>query len=146
MPNVRWLIRLITHIHRFVLLKSGGRIGHRMAGIEMLLLDNVGRRSGELRRTPLLFVEDAGRYVVVASNGGDTRNPAWFLNVLERPETSAMIRGERLRVRARVAEPEARPPLWEKLDASYPYYPDYRERAGREIPIVLLERADAASS
>lgn len=139
MPNIRWLIRLITHIHRFVLVKSGGRIGHKLGGMEMLLLDNVGRKSGTLRHTPLLFIEEEGRFVVVASNGGDDRNPAWLLNVRAHPETSAMIRGRRTAVKARVADADERAPLWERLDASYPYYPDYRARASREIPIVLLE-------
>lgn len=143
MPNVRWLIRLITQIHRFVLVKSGGRIGHQMSGKEMLLLDNVGRKSGALRRTPLLFVEDQGSFVVVASNGGDDRNPAWLHNLREHPETSAMIRGKRVPVKAREADDAGRPALWEKLDASYSFYPDYRARTDREIPIVLLEPTHA---
>lgn len=138
MPNIRWLLRLVTNIHRFLLRVSGGRIGARMGGMDMLLLENVGRRSGAVRHTPLLFVQDQGRYLVVASNAGDDRSPAWWLNLEAQPEAAISIRGERIPVKARAASAEEAGRLWPILDAAYTYYPEYRERANREIPIVIL--------
>ena len=139
MPNIRWLLRIITVVHRFLLQVSGGRIGARMAGMDMLLLENVGRKSGALRETPLLFAENEGRYLVVASNAGDDRSPAWWLNLQARPEAAVRIRGKRKAVKARAASSEEAETLWPILDAAYRYYPEYRARSKREIPIVILE-------
>ncbi len=139
MPNVRWLLRLITHAHRFILRVTKGRLGASIGGISMLLLENVGRKSGTPRLTPLLFVEDAGRYVVVASNAGDDRNPAWWLNLQSRPDAVIRVRGERIGVKAHRAGPDETEVLWPRLEAAYKYYANYRERTNRDIPIVILE-------
>jgi len=138
-PNIRWLLRLITVFHRWLLRVSGGRLGARIGGIRVLLLENVGRKSGTVRKTPLLFIEDQGHYVVVASNAGDDRDPAWWLNLQARPEASVEVGGKRFDVKARAASPEETARLWPLLDASYRYYPEYRARTNREIPIILLE-------
>jgi deazaflavin-dependent oxidoreductase (nitroreductase family) len=141
MPNIRWLLALITRIHRFVYLKSGGRLGARLGGTPMLLLQHVGRKTGQLRATPLLYVEDGPRLVVVASNAGDDRTPAWCLNLRHEPEAAVRVGRERYSVRAREADPAERERLWPVLESSYSSYADYRERTKREIPIVILERS-----
>jgi deazaflavin-dependent oxidoreductase (nitroreductase family) len=138
-PNIRWLLALITAIHRWIYVKSGGRIGHRLAGKPMLMLETVGRKSGKLRLTPLLYVEDGDACVVVASNMGDSRFPAWWYNLQAEPETAARIGMRRVPVRARRADPEEENRLWPMLEAAYSYYPDYRARAGREIPVIILD-------
>jgi deazaflavin-dependent oxidoreductase (nitroreductase family) len=106
----------------------------------MLLLTTVGRRSGRERVVPLLYVEDGGRFVVVGSNGGDARPPAWWLNLRARPEARIQIGGERFAVRARQASAGESERLWPELLAVYPPYADYRRRTRREIPLVVLER------
>lgn len=126
-------------MHRFVLRASNGRLGTRIGGISMLLLENVGRKSGATRLTPLLFVEDAGRYVVVASNAGDDHNPAWWLNLQARPNAAVKVRGERVAVKAHRAGPDEAAVLWPKFESAYKYYADYRARTSRDIPIVILE-------
>ena len=140
MPNIRWLLALITAIHRFVYRVTGGRIGRNLGGVTTLLLTHVGRKSGRERFTPLLYVEDEAGLIVVASNAGDDRHPAWWLNLESRPETEVRVGRDRRRVRARRATDEEVPRLWAKLDAEYRYYRDYRSRTDREIPIVVLER------
>jgi deazaflavin-dependent oxidoreductase (nitroreductase family) len=146
-PNIRWLLRLITVCHRFLLRVSKGRLGTSIGGISMLLLENVGRKSGAKRITPLLFVEDSGRYVVVASNGGDDRNPAWWLNLQARPDAAVTVRGKRVEVKAHRAGPDETEVLWPRLEAAYKYYAEYRRRTDRDIPIVILEpTGDAAGS
>jgi deazaflavin-dependent oxidoreductase (nitroreductase family) len=140
MPNVRWLLSLVTRVHRALYRLSGGRIGGSLAGIRVLLLTTLGRRSGLPRVLPLLYIEAEKGYVVVASNAGDDRDPAWWQNLLARPEASVQVGRERHAVRARRATPEEEAALWPKLIAAYAPYARYRERTRREIPIAVLER------
>ena len=139
MPNVRWLLALITRVHRWLFLTSDGRVGASALGFRFLLLENVGRKSGVQRKTPLLYVEDGERYVVAASNAGDAREPAWWLNLKARPEATVRIGRRVIPVKARVAEPGEQEVLWARLSAAYSYFDRYRERAGREIPVVVLD-------
>jgi deazaflavin-dependent oxidoreductase (nitroreductase family) len=139
MPNIRWLLAMITSVHRWVYLKSGGRVGHNLIGKPMLLLETVGRKSGEPRVTPLLYVPEGDGFVVVASNMGDARYPGWWYNLQAKPEAGVRAGRRHVRVRWRRADPEEEERLWPRLEAVYSHYPDYRARAGREIPIVLLE-------
>ena len=146
MPNVRWLLALITAIHRFVYRISGGRLGGRLGRRDMLLLTTVGRKSGLERTAPLLYVSHGDDFVVVASNAGDERAPAWWLNLGARPEATVRVGRETCGVRARRATHDEVSRLWPLLEASYGSYASYRERTSREIPVVLLERREARAS
>ena len=139
MPNIRWLLALITTIHRWVYVRSGGRIGKKLLNKPMLLLESVGRKSGSLRLTPLLYVPDGDDFVVAASNMGDPRPPGWWFNLQARPENVVRVGRRHVPVRARRASPEEETRLWPRLEAVYSYFPNYRENAGREIPVVILE-------
>ena len=119
--------------------KSGGRIGGRLPGQRFLLITTTGRRTGRPRTQPLLYVRDGGRFVVVGSNAGDDRPPAWWLNLQARPDAEVQVDRARHRVRAREARGDERAKLWEILERSYRYYADYRRRTPREIPVVILE-------
>jgi deazaflavin-dependent oxidoreductase (nitroreductase family) len=143
MPNIRWLLVLITTVQRWVYLRTNGRIGHSFFGIRILLLTTVGRRSGRPRIAPLLYVEDGERWVVAGSNMGDARPPAWWLNISANSRARIQVRTEHFEVVARRAAPEEAERLWPVLIGSYRWFEDYRESAGREIPVVLLERAPA---
>ena len=150
MPNIRWLLAVITAIHRFVYRVSGGRLGNSLGGMPMLLLTNVGRKTGKQRVTPLLYVEDrngaddgSARWVVVASNAGDDRDPAWWLNVQSRPDTTIQVGAAHHDVRARRASPDEVEQIWPKLVAAYRPYDDYRDRTTRDIPVVFLEPRSA---
>jgi deazaflavin-dependent oxidoreductase (nitroreductase family) len=129
--------------HTYLYRKTGGRIGARVPGGKgrMLLLDHVGARSGALRTSPLLYVPDGENLVLIASKGGFPKNPAWFHNLRANPETYVQVDGERRRVRARLATADERPRLWGLAVAVWPGYEDYRRRADREIPLVILEPA-----
>lgn len=142
MPNIRWLIRLISIVHRWIYRVSGGRIGPRVpGGQQMLLLTTTGRKSGQPRTTPLLFVPDGERLIVFASNGGDDRDPAWWLNLEAWPEAVVQVGAERFPARARRAAGPEGEALFAKLAASHGPFRDYRTRTSREIPIVVLERS-----
>jgi deazaflavin-dependent oxidoreductase (nitroreductase family) len=142
-PNIRWLLALITAIHRFLYRVSGGRIGHHLGSRKALLLETVGRKSGKERVLPLLYVEDEIGLVVVASNAGDDRAPAWWLNLKARPEAWVQVGTRRYAVRAREAVDGERAQLWTKLVAAYAPYEEYERRTSRPIPIVVLEPAAA---
>lgn len=139
MPNIRWLLSLITRLHRWVYLKTDGRIGHRLGGQPMLLLHTVGRKSGKPRTTPLLYVRDGERFLVIASNAGDDRPPAWWLNLREAGRAEIQVGREHHSVRAREADAAERPALWQKACAQYPDYQAYERRTDRPIPVVVLE-------
>jgi F420H(2)-dependent quinone reductase len=105
----------------------------------MLLLDHVGAKSGTERTTPLLYVEDGEDLLLVASKGGFPKHPAWFHNLMANPDTVVQVGSEQRPVHAREAPPEERDRLWALADAAYGGYRDYRARAEREIPLVVLE-------
>jgi len=107
----------------------------------MLLLINTGRRTGQERKTPLLYVEDGDRWVVVASNAGSARHPAWWYNLSSHPRARIQVGTEEVEVTWRQATEDECETLWPKLVQSYRFYPEYRKRLRREIPVVVLERA-----
>ena len=80
--------------------------------------------------------------MVVASNGGSPTPPTWYLNLEADPEAELQVLGDRFKVRARDATPEEKPELWKLMTAQWPYYDDYQRITDREIPVVVLERAD----
>jgi deazaflavin-dependent oxidoreductase (nitroreductase family) len=131
-----WVAR---HIRSYV--ESGGKKGHRFYGHDALLLTTRGRKSGKLRRTALYYGEDGGRYVLVASDGGAPHDPAWYLNLVANPAVVVQVRDETFAALARRASPDERPRLWELMTAIFPKYAAYQRKAGREIPVVVVERA-----
>ena len=139
MPNIRWLIALQTRIHRFIYLLTGGRLGSRIFSMRFLLLYTVGRKSGLERITPLLCVPEEGRWLAAGSNGGDDRPPAWLLYLRARPEARVRFETQEHRVIAREATDEESVELWPRLEASYSFYANYRERTSRRIPVVVLD-------
>lgn len=119
---------------------TNGLIGYRVPGApQMLLLDHVGAKSGTHRTTPLVFARDAQNTILIASKGGYPKNPAWFHNLLANPDTTIQIGSKRIPVHARVATPEEYDRLWKRAVEVYGGYEDYRRRAERQIPLVVLE-------
>jgi deazaflavin-dependent oxidoreductase (nitroreductase family) len=140
LPNIRWLLALITALHRFVYRVTGGWIGGGAFGKQFLLLSHTGRLSGQERITPLLYVADGERWVVAASNAGDDRPPAWWLNLSARPEARIQVGRERVDVVASLAQEPDSERLWSLLMESYAAFDRYRNHTPREIPLVVLER------
>jgi deazaflavin-dependent oxidoreductase (nitroreductase family) len=127
--------------HVRVFRATDGERGYRWRGATILLLTTRGRSSGEPRTTPLIHRVDGDRWVVVASKGGSPQNPSWFENLSAAPEDVEIeIPGERVPVRASVAEGEERQRLWSLMTEVWPAYDEYQQRTEREIPVVLLTR------
>ena len=106
----------------------------------VLLLTTTGRRSGQQRTAPVLYLADADRLVVIGSNAGNTRAPAWALNLKAHPDADVQIRGKRRRVRARVTEGDERAQLWGRMNEQYEGFDDYEQRTSRDIALFVLER------
>jgi deazaflavin-dependent oxidoreductase (nitroreductase family) len=126
------------HIRRYV--ETDGQQGQVYNGVPALLLTTRGRLSGKLRRTALFYGQDDDRYLLVASNGGAPKHPAWYLNLVEEPEVELQVGAERFAAYARTASAEEKPALWQKMIALFPLYASYQAKAGREIPLVIVER------
>ncbi|MCA9630746.1 MAG: nitroreductase family deazaflavin-dependent oxidoreductase [Myxococcales bacterium] len=133
---MRWMSQANTWVYR----KSGGRVGGRfLRGAPVCLLTTVGRKSGQPRTTPLLYLRDGERVVVVASQGGLPRHPQWYLNLQANPECEVQIRKEILELEARTASAEERAELWPRLLEMYADFGDYQSWTERVIPVVILE-------
>jgi F420H(2)-dependent quinone reductase len=135
-PVLRQSIRGHTVVYR----ATHGLVGHHLPGAPpMLLLDHVGAKSGKQRTTPLTYLREGEKLVIVASKGGHPKNPAWFHNLRANPDTTVQVGSRRTPVRARVATPAERTRLWPRVVDLYGGYRDYQERTDREIPLVILE-------
>jgi deazaflavin-dependent oxidoreductase (nitroreductase family) len=139
-PNIRWLLALITRIHRFIYLASGGWVGRFLTFRKRaLLLTHTGRKSGKTYVVPLLYIEDGPRFIVVGSNAGDPREPQWWQNLKSHPRAEVQVGRQHYFIRSHQASDEETRQLWPKLEQSYRSFPRYRERSGRDIPVVVLK-------
>lgn len=129
------------HIQRY--LASKGEDGHIWNGAPTLLLTTTGRRTGKPRMTPLIYGrdKDTDSYVVVASRGGARHHPSWYLNLVETPAVRLQVGAACFAATARTASAEEKPRLWNLMAKIWPAYNDYQARTGREIPVIILERA-----
>lgn len=130
--------RSFTTAHAALYRRLG--FGRRIGNAPILLLTTTGRRSGEARTVPLMYVP-AAEPVLVASNGGSPTHPAWYLNLLDEPRATIEVGGARRRVAARTVTGAEREPLWQRAVATYPAYARYQRRTERELPVVVLEAA-----
>jgi deazaflavin-dependent oxidoreductase (nitroreductase family) len=137
-PIRRAALRAFMAGHTGVYRLTGGRIGGKLGGLRILLLTTTGRKSGLPRTVPLVFFEDGERLVVIASKGGDPRDPLWWENLKRDPSAEVQVGAERHRMRARLASVDERARLWPRVKRENPAYAEYEKRTSREIPVVLL--------
>jgi deazaflavin-dependent oxidoreductase (nitroreductase family) len=138
--------RVITRLHPHVYRATGGRwLVGRNFGVLNVIVTMTGRTSGKRREVPLFAFEDGPRLVVIGSNAGDDREPAWVGNLRANPNASVQAGREVRHVRAREVEGEERDRLWALAAHGYPGYELYRQMTDRHIPVVVLEPAHEAS-
>jgi deazaflavin-dependent oxidoreductase (nitroreductase family) len=126
------------HVERYE--ATDGEEGHDWQGTVTLILETTGRKSGDQRKTPLIYQEHDGDYLIVASKGGADEPPAWYLNLKEQPEVGVQVKGDKFKARARDAGADEKPEMWKKMAATWPAYDEYQEKTDRPIPVVVLER------
>ena len=127
--------RLNVPIYRL----SRGRLMNTVGTAPVLLLTTIGRRSGQPRTVPVVFLADGARSIVVGSNAGNARAPAWSYNLQANPDAEVEIRGKRRSVRARVAEDEERAELWRKVNEMYEGFDSYDANTSRDIAVFVLQ-------
>ena len=138
----RWVTRLHARVYR----RSGGRLLGRMGGQPVLLLHTTGRRSGRTHTTPVQYLADHDRFVVVASNAGAARPPAWYLNLRADPHARVEVGPRSVAVRAQEAGGQERAELWRRLTAANRYLERAARKAGRDLPLIALVPSTPAGS
>lgn len=133
----------MRNTHGLVVRLSGGRIGATISDMPVLRVTTTGRSSGKDRTVMLTApVHEEGRYVLVASKGGDDRDPDWYRNMVANPEiTVERIGSEPERLVTRTVTGAEREELWARIVDAYDGYEGYRSKTDREIPVVIAEPA-----
>ncbi len=141
-PIIKWMSRVNVAAYR----ATGGRIGGKWRvgsafprGIPVCLVTTIGRKTGQPRTTPLLFLEDGDKVLLVASQGGLPKHPMWFRNIQANPEVTVQIKSRVRKMRARVATDTERAEYWPRLVAMYPDFDNYQSWTDRVIPVVICE-------
>lgn len=134
-----WLFKLVAKLQVAVFRRTNGKYMAFMRGMPVLLLTTVGRKTGQARTTPLMYIRDGESYVITASNNGRDKHPAWFYNLKASPQAEISLPGKRLRVTASIATSAEKDRLWPELVKQAPFFDGYRKKTSRDIPMVLLK-------
>jgi deazaflavin-dependent oxidoreductase (nitroreductase family) len=121
---------------------NGGKLGGPFEGAQMLLLHHKGAKTGTERVNPVAYRKVGDSLVVFASKGGAPTNPDWYYNLQAHPQTTVEVGSETIPVVARVADDAERAPIWEAQKHDNPGFADYETKTSRQIPVVILERAE----
>ena len=139
------LARTMHHLDRVVLRVSNGRstAATLLTGLQILSLTTIGAKSGQPRTVPLVAIPFADdQLVIIASNWGQQKHPAWYYNLLAHPEVTVTRDGRSQAYLARETEGEERAACWQTAVETYPGYPAYERRTSRRIPVILLTPAN----
>lgn len=135
-------IRLMSTVNTGVYRRTGGRLGAKFkGGAPVCLVTTTGRRTGEPRTVPLLYLQRGDDVVIVASKGGWSTHPAWYHNVVAEPRVTVQIGRRTVPMVARVADEATKAELWPQLVAMYSDYEDYQARTERDIPVIVCSPA-----
>ena len=140
-------MKTMNIVHKTVLTVSRGRYGHTAGSMPVVKLHHVGRKSGKQRVTMLTSpIAEDGNYIIVASKGGDDRDPDWYRNIVANPDIQLEIRDETLDFTARVLTEEEKLEVWPRITEAYKGYAGYQKKTDREIPVIICEPRNAESS
>jgi F420H(2)-dependent quinone reductase len=141
MKNI--LIKWFMNFNAFLIRLTAGRIGSRLGTQTILLLETIGRKTGQPRVTPIAYFFHEGQYLIVASNWGKDRDTDWYLNLLKTPRATLQVHGKKISVEAHTAQGEEYARLWKFAAERHPPYLRYQEMTSRHIPIVVFEVVDS---
>ncbi len=128
---------IAEHVEQY--LATGGQEGGVWMDAPCIILETIGRKSGKVRRTPLIRVQDGDDYLVIASMGGAPQHPVWYLNLVANPDVVLYDMAEVHELRARVADDAEKARRWPAATAVWPDYDQYQASTERNIPLVVLE-------
>jgi deazaflavin-dependent oxidoreductase (nitroreductase family) len=138
-PNtMEWVRDQVDKIER-----SGGTEGTTLRGMAVIVVTNRGRKSGKLRKIPLMRVEHDGKYAAVASLGGAPKNPVWYYNLKDDPHVEVQDGTTKIDMVAREITGDEKAEWWERAVAAFPDYADYQAKTERVIPVFVLEPAQS---
>jgi deazaflavin-dependent oxidoreductase (nitroreductase family) len=144
-PGTVTFMKVMAAVNVWLFRRTGGRLGsHWRIGagfrnpVPICLLEHTGRKTGLARTTPLVYLADGERIIVVASQAGRPENPQWFHNVVADPDVTVQLGRTRRPMRAHVADADERAVLWPRLVDLYADYASYQSWTVREIPVVVL--------
>lgn len=135
------LSRALSRLHARVYRLTGGRGLGRWFDMPVVVIETVGRRSGQLRQTPAIYIERGEEIVVMAANGGSDRTPAWWLNLRDAGRGVAILHGQRREIVPREVEGEERAELWRAFARAYPAVDEYTTFTNRDLPLIVLSPA-----
>lgn len=139
-PQTNTIIKWMSRAQTFVYKKTGGKVGGTfLQGAPVALLTTTGRKTGKPRVSPLLYLREGNRIVLIASKGGSASHPMWYLNLKSNPTVSVQIKDEVLRLTARDASEEERARYWPKMAQMYTSFDDYQSWTDRVIPVVICD-------
>ena len=134
-------MKMMNLVHRGIRTISGGKLGNTLGSMPVVELHAIGRKSGQSRVTMLTTpIAEDGTFVLVASKGGDDRDPVWYLNVVANPDIELVTAdGITHQLTARTAEADEKAELWPRIVEAYKGYAGYAEKTDRDIPVVICE-------
>ena len=151
LSHFRWFSWLsytvLVPIDRALYRHSHGRVSLLHVGVgrppalPTLLMTTVGRKTGRQHTTPVLYLEDVGRFIVVGSNFGRPSHPSWSSNLLAEPRATVRVRRHETHVVARLASDDEARRLWPRLAQLYPPWQAYAGRTGRHFRVFVLDPA-----
>jgi F420H(2)-dependent quinone reductase len=133
--GLRWAGKLNIPLYRL----SGGRVGGKVGKAPVLLLTTTGRKSGQKRTAPVVYLADGERMAIINTNAGNAKVPAWSFNLRANPEAEVEVGRRKIPVRARLAEGEERADLWRRHNEQYAGFDYYETKLEREIGVFVLE-------
>ncbi len=134
-----FFIKLFMDLNAFLIRLTNGRIGGKLGTQTILLLETIGRKSGEPRMIPIAYFFHEGKYLIVASNWGKEKQAAWYLNLKKNPRASLTVNGKKIPVEAYEAQGHEYDSLWKFATERNPPYLDYQKMTSRKIPIMVFQ-------
>ena len=137
---MKFISKLFIGFYVFMYRLTGGRFGGEMGAFKVLILTTKGRKSGNIVSNPVGYFERDGGYLIVASNGGQDRHPAWYHNIKGNPaDVTIQVKDKRMSVKPEIILGEPRKPLYGWIVSMAPNFGDYEKKTTREIPLVFLK-------
>ena len=132
---IKWFMK----VNAFFIRISRGRVGTQLGTQNILILNTVGRKSGQTRSIPIAYFFHEGKYLIVESNWGKDNHADWYFNLQSKPQATLEVKGKTISTNARFSEGEEYIRLWEYLTKKHPPYLEYQKMTKRKIPIAIFE-------